>query len=46
MVMARKLGKTAAQPETTVQGHVSTFVSVKPLDILKEMSGHWKQNQS
>ena len=31
----------AAKPETTVQASVSTFVSMKPLDINNNMSGHF-----
>ena len=39
--MAVELGLQAAKPLTTVQDCVSTFVSVKPLDIFKETSGEF-----
>lgn len=38
------------EPETTVQAGVSTFMSMKPLDIINETLGiysacMWRQNQ-
>ena len=39
MVVESQLGEEASKPVTTVQDCVSTFLSVKPLDIVKETSG-------
>lgn len=34
-------GVITAKPETTVQDSVSTFISLKLVDILNKMSGHF-----